>query len=101
MDDRTRRLEDHDHVLLIRLGAVGDVLRTLPALHLIRASYPSVRVDWLVEDLTRELLLGHPEIDEVLRFPRRQLRDVPHPGLLAGGGAGPRAPRLEVAPGFP
>src|SRR5438093_1598720 len=36
MDDRTRRLEDHDHVLLIRLGAVGDVLRTLPALHLNR-----------------------------------------------------------------
>jgi len=84
MDDRTRRLEDHDHVLLIRLGAVGDVLRTLPALHLIRASYPAVRVAWLVEDLSRDLLLGHPEIDEVLRFPRRKLRDAAHPRILAG-----------------
>jgi len=100
MHHRTRRLEDHDHVLLIRLGAVGDVLRTLPALHLIRASYPSVRVDWLVEDLTRELLLGHPEIDEVLRFPRRELRDVAHPGLLAGVARDLRARRFDVALDF-
>ena len=104
MDDRTRRLEDHDHVLLIRLGAVGDVLRTLPALHLIRASYPSVRVDWLVEDLSRDLLLGHPEIDEVLRFPRRELRDAGHPrimaGLLAGVARDLRRRRFDVALDF-
>jgi len=104
MDDRTRRLEDHDHVLLIRLGAVGDVLRTLPALHLIRASYPAVRVAWLVEDLSRDLLLGHPEIDEVLRFPRRELRDAAHPrilaGLLAGVARDLRRRRFDVALDF-
>ena len=104
MDDRTRRLEDHDHVLLIRLGAVGDVLRTLPALHLIRASYPAVRVAWLVEDLSGDLLLGHPEIDEVLRFPRRELRDAAHPrilaGLLAGVARDLRHRRFDVALDF-
>jgi len=85
MDDRPRRLQDHDRVLLIRLGAVGDVLRTLPALHLIRSTYPTVHVAWLVEDLSHDLLCGHPEIDEVLRFPRRELRDAAtRPRLLAG-----------------
>ncbi len=105
MDDRTRRLEDHDRVLLIRLGAVGDVVRTLPALHLIHTSYPSVRVAWLVEDVSRDLLLGHPEIDEVLRFPRRELRDAAaHPrllaGLLAGVARGLRRRRFDVALDF-
>src|SRR5437899_518866 len=104
MDDRTRRLEDHDHVLLIRLGAVGDVLRTLPALRLIRASYRSVCVDWLVEDLPRDLVLGHPEIDEVLRFPRRELRDTANPrimaGLLAGVARDLRRRRFDVALDF-
>jgi len=76
MDDRPRRLKDHDRVLLIRLGAVGDVLRTLPALHLIRSTYPALHVAWLVEDLSHDLLGGHPEIDEVLRFPRREMRSA-------------------------
>ena len=72
-------------MLLIRLGAVGDVLRTLPALHLIRSTFPTVHVTWLVEDLSHDLLGGHPEIDEVLRFPRRELRDATaRPRLLAG-----------------
>jgi len=74
MDRRAHRLDDRDRVLLIRLGAVGDVLRTLPALHLIRKNFPSIHLAWLVEDLARDLLEGHPEIDAVIRFPRREMR---------------------------
>ncbi len=74
MVDRLRPLQKDDRVLLIRLGAVGDVLRTLPALHLIRTSFPTIHIAWMVEDLSRDLLRDHPEIDEVLRFPRRELR---------------------------
>ncbi len=70
------RLEDRDRVLLIRLGAVGDVLRTLPALHLIRTSYPALHLAWLVEDPSRDLLVGHPEIDEIIVFPRREFREA-------------------------
>ena len=63
-------LAARDRVLLVRLGAVGDVLRTLPALHLIRTAYPSIHLAWIVEDLSRDLIEGHPEVDEVIRFPR-------------------------------
>jgi len=76
MDDTALRLTGQDRVLVIRLGAVGDVLRTLPALHLIRQAYPDVNLTWIVEDLSRDLLLGHPEIDEVLRLPRRELKEA-------------------------
>lgn len=74
MERAPLHLTRQDRVLLIRLGAVGDVLRTLPALHLIRRAYPETRLAWIVEDLSRELLAGHPEIDEVIRFPVRELR---------------------------
>lgn len=78
------RLAPSDRLLLIRLGAVGDVLRTLPALHLIRRSFPKVHLAWIVEDRSRELLEGHPEIDEVIRFPRQELRrNVSRPLRLA------------------
>jgi heptosyltransferase I len=76
MVDHAGRIQADDRVLLIRLGAVGDVLRTLPALHLIRSTFPAVHVAWLVEELSRDLLSGHPEIDEVIPFPRRELGRV-------------------------
>ena len=72
MLDPTVPVSAADRLLVIRLGAVGDVLRTLPALHLIRRTYTSVHVAWIVEDLSRDLLEGHPEIDQVIPFPRRE-----------------------------
>ena len=84
MSDPTVPVSAADRLLVIRLGAVGDVLRTLPALHLIRRTYASVHVAWIVEDLSRDLLEGHPEIDQVIRFPRREFTaDARRPHRLA------------------
>jgi len=33
-------------ILIIRLSAIGDVVRTLPALHVLRDAYPAARIDW-------------------------------------------------------
>lgn len=72
-----------DRLLLIRLGAVGDVLRTLPALHMLRRTFPHIHLAWIVEELSRELLMDHPEIDQVITFPRRELRSAGlHPTQL-------------------
>lgn len=78
-----RPLTAHDRVLLIRLGAVGDVLRTLPALHLLRTTWPDLHIAWIVEELSLDLLEGHPEIDEVVIFPRGEVR-ADRPGALVG-----------------
>jgi ADP-heptose:LPS heptosyltransferase len=53
----------------VRLGAVGDVARTLPAASLLRAAYPGAHLAWLVEPAAASLLAGQPWIDEVLVFP--------------------------------
>ena len=52
-------------VLFIRLGAIGDVVRTLPALRLVRHRLPEAHVSWVVEERSYRVLAGHPEIDEV------------------------------------
>lgn len=62
-----------ERILVIRLGAVGDVVRTLPAVSALRAGYPKARITWLVENASSSLLRGQPWIDEVLVFPRETL----------------------------
>ena len=45
-------------VLIIRLGAMGDILHALPAVAALRQAHPSWRVDWAVEPRWLALLAG-------------------------------------------
>lgn len=58
---------------MIRLGALGDVVRTLPAVSALRSAYPRARITWLVEPASASLLGNQPWMDEVLVFPREEL----------------------------
>ncbi len=58
---------------MIRLGAVGDVVRTLPAVSALRAGLPEAQITWLVEPVPSSILAGQPWIDDVLVFPRAEL----------------------------
>lgn len=62
-----------ERILVIRLGAMGDVVRTLPAFAELRARYPTAEITWLVERRAAGVLNGQPGIDEVLLFPREEL----------------------------
>lgn len=55
---------------MIRLGAVGDVVRTLPAVSALRAGYPDAHVTWVVEPGAASLLVAQPWVDDVLVLPR-------------------------------
>lgn len=61
---------------MLRLGAIGDVARTLPAVSALRAAYPGAHFAWLVEPASRELVAGQPWVDEVLVFPRAALAEA-------------------------
>lgn len=43
-------------ILLIRLGALGDIVHALPLAAALRAAFPDARLDWLVEAKHRALL---------------------------------------------
>lgn len=57
-------------ILIIRLSAIGDVVRVLPALHTLRNRYPSAQIDWVVERKSYDILSGHPDIDQIHVFDR-------------------------------
>ncbi len=59
---------------MIRLGALGDVVRTRFAFAGVRALFPKARIDWLVEDRAAAGLVGLPGLSELVQVPRRRLR---------------------------
>ena len=66
-----------EKILIIRLSAIGDVVHVLPALRLLRSHFPESKIAWLVEDKASDILTGHPDIDEVVIFPRKKWqRDI-------------------------
>ncbi len=61
-----------ENILIIRLSAIGDVINVLPALKLLRSNFPNARITWLVEDRASEILRDHPDVDEVIIYPRKK-----------------------------
>ncbi|MBN1558831.1 glycosyltransferase family 9 protein [candidate division KSB1 bacterium] len=53
-------------ILISRLRFMGDVILTTPAVHALRQAYPDARITYLAEAPFAELLLHHPDIDDVL-----------------------------------
>ena len=37
-------------ILLVRMGAMGDIVHTLPAAATLRHAFPEAEIDWLVEE---------------------------------------------------
>lgn len=64
-------------VLIIRLGAFGDIVHTLPLAADLAAA--GMTVDWLCEDRWAVLLKGSPAVNSIIELPRRRLRDAATP----------------------
>lgn len=43
-------------MLIVRLGALGDIIHTLPMVAALRVRYPDAVIDWVVDERYRELL---------------------------------------------
>lgn len=71
-------------ILIVRLSAIGDVVHTLPCLHVLRTAFPEARIGWLVEQLSASLLQGHPEIDDLFVIPKKHWRLHPLRTWLSG-----------------
>jgi ADP-heptose:LPS heptosyltransferase len=62
-----------DRLLIIRLGAMGDVVRTLPAAESLRELFPGAHLTWLVEPASAGVVDAAGIVDETLIFPRADL----------------------------
>jgi heptosyltransferase-1 len=66
-----------ERVLVVRLGAIGDVLRVLPAVRRLRLARPDVYIGWAVEDWVYPAVAGNPNVDRFHVLQRRELSAGP------------------------
>ena len=55
-----------NRILIVRLGALGDVVHAIPVAAALRRAFPAARIDWLVSAKHREILDLVPVIDRRL-----------------------------------
>ena len=85
-------------VLIIKLAAMGDVLRTTPLLTPLKEKYPSSHITWVVDRASYDLLKRNKKIDRLLEFnpDNRMQLEVEEFDLLLGLDKDPRAAALSV-----
>lgn len=54
-----------ERILIVRLGAIGDVVNALVVATAIKAARPSTRIGWAVHELALPLVACHPDVDSV------------------------------------
>lgn len=59
---------DFTKILIIKLGAMGDVLRTTPLLEALKRKYPTSEISWLVDQDSMEILEGCPLLDHLYSY---------------------------------
>ena len=52
-------------ILIVKLGALGDVLRTTPLLRGLKKEQPRAEITWLTDRASAELLRGNPLVDRL------------------------------------
>src|SRR6186713_2432320 len=57
-------------ILVVRLSSIGDVVRVLPALELLRKQFPEGRIDFAVERKSANVLENHHALDNLLVLDR-------------------------------
>jgi lipopolysaccharide heptosyltransferase II len=60
-----------ERVLVIRLGAFGDVVRTIPAVDALKQRYPDSVITWLVDNSSADILHGLECVSSVIPLSRR------------------------------
>ncbi len=62
------------HILIIKLGSIGDIIHTLPSLAALRAVLPDGEISWVVEERSAEILRGNALIDNLIEVDTKSLR---------------------------
>ena len=77
-------------ILIVKLGSIGDIVHTLPALAALRAAQPQAEISWVVERRSAEILRDNPLLDRLIEVDTKALRR----GLMSGETL--RAPRQQL-----
>ena len=63
-------------ILVVRLGAMGDVIHALPAVSALARTFPSAEIVWAIDPKWAVLLEGNPHVHRIVPFNRRNWASV-------------------------
>ena len=64
-------MNNNPNILVIKLSAIGDVVHSLPFLEVLKDRFPLSKIDWVVEEDASGIIEDHPDIDQLIVFPRK------------------------------
>lgn len=67
-------------ILFVKLGSIGDVVHTLPALAAVRRAMPGAKISWVVERRAAEILRDNPLLETLIEVDTKGLRRWPLSG---------------------
>jgi heptosyltransferase-1 len=94
MSSAVTRHSSGPRILVVRLGAMGDVIHTLPAAASLKHSFANSHLTWVIEPQWAPLLERNPYIDAVAIFERG------NPGVWMGTWRRMRGGRFDFAVDF-
>jgi heptosyltransferase-1 len=81
-------------ILIVRLGAMGDIINSLPGAASLKHSFPQARITWVVDPKWAPLLAGNGFVDRMIFFRRDE------PGSWTRTKREMRAERYDLAVDF-
>lgn len=60
------------NILIVRLSAIGDVVMASPLPAAIKRVNPDTKITWLCQAECKDLLKDHPNVDQVIVWPRKE-----------------------------
>lgn len=63
--------------LIVKTSSLGDIIQAFPALSYLRSRFPQAQIDWVVEKPFAELVLAHPQVDQVYLIDSKAWRKAP------------------------
>ena len=70
-------------ILIVRLGAIGDIVFASALIPVLRQSFPEARLVWLADEANKDLLIHNPRLDRVATWPRSRWRALRQGGQYA------------------
>jgi lipopolysaccharide heptosyltransferase I len=68
------------NILFVKLGSIGDIVHTLPALAAVRRALPGAKISWVVERRAGEILRDNPLLETLIEVDTKGLRRWPLSG---------------------
>ena len=60
-----------NRICIVMMSAVGDAVHVLPVINAIKRQHPDSHITWVLQAGAASLVRGHPSIDEIIIFDRK------------------------------